>query len=125
MALYWFAEIASLWAGLRAFGWPTSIPATILGFATGYALTRRTLPLAGAGITEAFLPFALRWVGIPLVVGFPATFAYRFFNMWLPTLASIAAARLRRQRRTASMGSVAPAASRPPSREPGMPVGLR
>jgi hypothetical protein len=99
MAIYWFGEIASLWAGLRVFGWTASIPAAILGFATGYALTRRTLPLAGAGFTEAFLPFALHWVGIPLAFGLPGSFVYRCFNVWLPTLASAPAVWLLSRRR--------------------------
>ncbi len=94
MAIYWSGEIGSLWAGLRAFGWSASIAATIVGFATGYALTRRTLPLAGAGITEALLSFSLHWVGIPLAVGLAGTVVYRFFNVWLPTLVSAPAARL-------------------------------
>jgi uncharacterized membrane protein YbhN (UPF0104 family) len=60
------------------------VPAVVVGYATGYALTRRTLPLAGAGAVEALLPFALLWVGYPLAAAILAVFAYRVFNLWLP-----------------------------------------
>ena len=56
----------------------------LIGYATGYALTRRTLPLAGAGAVEALLPFALSWMGIALPAAVLAVFAYRVFNLWLP-----------------------------------------
>ena len=54
--------------------------ALIIGYAAGYALTRRTLPLAGAGVVEALLPFALVWVGADLAPAVLAVFVYRFFN---------------------------------------------
>jgi uncharacterized membrane protein YbhN (UPF0104 family) len=84
-AVYWFGDIVCLWACLHAFtqGMP-SIPLLLIGYATGYALTRRTLPLAGAGAVEALLPFALSWMGIPLAAAVLAVFAYRVFNLWLP-----------------------------------------
>src|SRR5262249_8615445 len=61
-----------------------SVAAVVVGYATGYALTRRTLPLAGAGAVEALLPFALVWVGYGLAPAVLAVFAYRVFNLWLP-----------------------------------------
>ena len=67
MAFYWAGEVFVLWVCLAAFTRHLpSIPAVVVGYATGYALTRRTLPLAGAGAVEALLPFALHWVGFPL-----------------------------------------------------------
>jgi uncharacterized membrane protein YbhN (UPF0104 family) len=60
------------------------VEAVVVGYATGYALTRRTLPLAGAGAVEALLPFALLWVGYALPAAVLAVFAYRIFNLWLP-----------------------------------------
>ncbi|MGB2954281.1 MAG: hypothetical protein WBB74_12950 [Gaiellaceae bacterium] len=84
MALYWAGEIFTLWATLRAFlGGGPGIAALIIGYATGYALTRRTLPLAGAGAVEALLPFSLLWVHFPLAAAVLAVFAYRFYNAWL------------------------------------------
>jgi uncharacterized membrane protein YbhN (UPF0104 family) len=85
MAVYWAAEVFVLWACLAAFDRNTpSVAAVVVGYATGYALTRRTLPLAGAGAVEALLPFALTWVGYGLPSAVLAVFAYRIFNLWLP-----------------------------------------
>jgi uncharacterized membrane protein YbhN (UPF0104 family) len=84
-AIYWFGDIFCLWACLQAFTHGTpSISLLLLGYATGYALTRRTLPLGGAGAVEALLPFALHWCGISLASAVLAVFAYRVFNLWLP-----------------------------------------
>jgi uncharacterized membrane protein YbhN (UPF0104 family) len=92
MAVYWAGEVFVLWACLAAFTRDTpSVEAVVVGYATGYALTRRTLPLAGAGAVEALLPFALTWVGYGLPAAVLAVFCYRVFNLWLP-LAPAAAA---------------------------------
>jgi len=86
-AVYWFGDIVCLWACLQAFthGSP-DIPILLVGYATGYALTRRTLPFGGAGAVEALLPFALSWTGISLAAAVLAVLAYRVFNLWLPLL---------------------------------------
>ena len=85
MAVYWAGEVFVLWVCLAAFDRVTpSVAAVVVGYATGYALTRRTLPLAGAGAVEALLPFALVWVGFNLPAAVLAVFAYRVFNLWLP-----------------------------------------
>jgi uncharacterized membrane protein YbhN (UPF0104 family) len=100
-ALYWLGDLVALWACLRAFvGYDLSVPRLLLGYATGYALTRRTLPLGGAGIVEALLPFALAWVAVvPLAPAVLAVFAYRIFNLWLPLLpALVAVPHVRRMR---------------------------
>src|SRR5829696_181696 len=98
MALYWVGEIFSLSAALHAFGSPRpAIAALIIGYATGYALTRRTLPLAGAGVVEALLPFALVWVGAGLAAAVLAVFVYRVFNLWLPLIPSVVGMRVLRQ----------------------------
>src|SRR5262249_56206352 len=52
--VYWFGDIACLAICLRAYeGHFPSVAPLLIGYATGYALTRRTLPLAGAGAGEA------------------------------------------------------------------------
>jgi uncharacterized membrane protein YbhN (UPF0104 family) len=85
MAVYWAGEVFVLWACLAAFTRDTpGVTAVVVGYATGYALTRRTLPLAGAGAVEALLPFALVWVGFGLPAAVLAVFTYRIFNLWLP-----------------------------------------
>jgi len=71
----------------------------VIGYATGYALTRRTLPLGGAGTVEALVSFALAWTGIPLAKAVLAVCAYRIFNLWLPLLpAAIGLRHLKRWR---------------------------
>src|ERR671933_630835 len=84
--LYWLGDIGCLWASLRAFHETPHLPALVIGYATGYALTRRTLPLGGAGSVEALVSFALAWAGIPLAQALLAVCAYRIFNLWLPLL---------------------------------------
>jgi uncharacterized membrane protein YbhN (UPF0104 family) len=91
MAIYWAGDVFCLWACLRGFlGHTPSTAALVIGYATGYALTRRTLPLAGAGPVEALLPFTLSWVAIPLAPAFLAVLVYRAFNLWLPLVPAIA-----------------------------------
>jgi len=89
MAVYWFGDILSLWAALRVFGLDLRIAAAILAFATGYAMTRRTLPLAGAGVTQVLLAYAVLWAGGPLAPAVPGVFTYGVFNIWLPTLIAL------------------------------------
>ena len=84
--LYWVGDVGCLWAALRAFHDSPDLAALVIGYATGYALTRRTLPLGGAGSVEALVSFALAWTGIPLAKAVLAVCAYRIFNLWLPLL---------------------------------------
>jgi uncharacterized membrane protein YbhN (UPF0104 family) len=88
---YWLGDIACLWAALHAVEVRTPpVAQLILGYATGYAITRRALPLGGAGVVEALLPFALGWVGIALAPALVAVFAYRIANLWLPMIPALA-----------------------------------
>jgi uncharacterized membrane protein YbhN (UPF0104 family) len=99
MGLYWLGDIFVLWACLRVFlGHSPSIPAVILGYATGYALTRRSLPVGGAGAVEALLPFALLWVAVPLAPAVLAVLFYRVINLWLPLIPALAGLRSVRRR---------------------------
>ncbi len=89
-AVYWFGEIVCLWACLHAFGHGApNVALLLIAYATGYALTRRTLPLGGAGAVEALLPFALYWTGVPLAAAILAVFTYRVFNFWLPVVPAV------------------------------------
>jgi uncharacterized membrane protein YbhN (UPF0104 family) len=91
IALYWAGDIFCLWACLNGFSAePPPTAQLILGYATGYALTRRTLPLGGAGIVESLLPFSLGWVGIALAPAVLAVAAYRVINLWLPIVPALA-----------------------------------
>jgi uncharacterized membrane protein YbhN (UPF0104 family) len=88
---YWGGDIFCLWATLHAFSAHTPpVAQLIVGYSTGYALTRRALPLGGAGIVEALLPFALGWLKIALAPALLAVFAYRLINLWLPLIPALA-----------------------------------
>jgi uncharacterized membrane protein YbhN (UPF0104 family) len=90
-AMYWAGDIACLWGALQVFGNPRlSVPALILGYATGYVLTRRSLPAGGAGVVEIALTFALHWMGFPFVRALLGVVVYRIFNLWLPILPALA-----------------------------------
>lgn len=87
---YWSGDVFCLWATLHAFSaHPPPVAQLVLGYSTGYALTRRALPLGGAGIVEALLPLALGWVGIALSPALLAVFAYRLINLWLPIVPAL------------------------------------
>lgn len=82
-ALYWAADIAAFYAGLRTFGLDPSFGKVIIAYGTGYAATRRSLPLGGAGVTEVLMTYALYWVRQPLAPALAAVVAYRMFNFLL------------------------------------------
>jgi uncharacterized membrane protein YbhN (UPF0104 family) len=90
-AVYWFGEILCLWAALMAFGAQVRVPVLIVGFATGYVLTRRSLPAGGAGVAEVALVFALVWLHVGFAPALLGVFSYRFFNFWLALLPAFAA----------------------------------
>jgi uncharacterized membrane protein YbhN (UPF0104 family) len=90
MLIYWAGEIAALGLCIDIFGHRRGAVAVItVGYATGYALARRALPLAGAGVVEGLMPFALSWVGFPLAASVLAVIAYRIFNLWLPMIPAV------------------------------------
>jgi uncharacterized membrane protein YbhN (UPF0104 family) len=89
--VYWTGDIFCLWATLHAFSAHTPpVAPLIVGYATGYAMTRRGLPLGGAGVVEALLPFALGWLAIGLAPALLAVFAYRVINLWIPMIPAFA-----------------------------------
>jgi uncharacterized membrane protein YbhN (UPF0104 family) len=83
MAVYWVAEIVALYAALRLFGAHVSPLRVAVAYGTGYIVTRRSLPLAGAVVTEVVLTFALHWLGAPLGPALAAVAVYRLFNLIL------------------------------------------
>lgn len=83
-ALYWAADVASLWAALRAFDVRLAVPVLVLAYATGYAASMLPLPLSGAGGVDAAMTYALVAVGVALAPALLAVFAYRLFSFWLP-----------------------------------------
>ena len=93
IAVYWLGDVFCLWCTLHVFAaQPPPVAQLLVGYASGYALTRRALPLGGAGVVEALLPFTLAWMGIALPQALLAVVLYRAINLWLPmgpALASI------------------------------------
>jgi uncharacterized membrane protein YbhN (UPF0104 family) len=90
-ALYWAADIAAFYGALRTMGLDMGAGKVILAYATGYAATRRSLPLAGAGVTEVLMTYALYWVRQPLAPALSAVVIYRAFNFLLAAMPALVA----------------------------------
>jgi hypothetical protein len=90
MALFWAADAFSAWAGLEAFGFGMNAAALFVGFATGMVFTRRTGPLAGAGVLALVLPLTIWYSGAPFAAAIVGVFAYRILALWLPMPVSLA-----------------------------------
>ena len=88
-ACYWALDIASFYGATRFIGLHLNVGELVLGYATGYALTRRSMPLGGAGVTEVLMTFAMHWVGQPVLPALAAVVTYRVFNFALPTLPAL------------------------------------
>jgi uncharacterized membrane protein YbhN (UPF0104 family) len=108
MIIYWAGEIAALGLCIDVFGHRRgAIAVIIVGYATGYALARRALPLAGAGVVEGLMPFALNWVGFPLAASILAVISYRVFNLWLPMIPAVISLRhLEREDQQPGVGAI-------------------
>jgi uncharacterized membrane protein YbhN (UPF0104 family) len=91
MGVYWAAEIACLAFALLCFGIELSTPALIVAYATGYAASRRSLPLAGAGVTEVLLTLSLIAVHVPAAKALLSVVAYRLVNFLAPMLPALLA----------------------------------
>lgn len=89
MILYWTLDIASFYGAIRFIGLHLNVGELILAYATGYALTRRSMPLGGAAITEALMTFSLHWVGQPVLPALAAVVVYRLFNLVLPAIPAL------------------------------------
>src|ERR1700722_17785808 len=92
-ALYWAADISAFYGGLRTFGLDPGVGKVILAYATGYAATRRSLPLGGAGLTEVLMTYSLSGVREPLAPALAAVVAYRAFNFLLAATPALIARR--------------------------------
>src|SRR5579883_676082 len=96
-AVYWASDILTLWAALTIFHARVSVAGLVVAYATGYALTRRSIPAGGPGVVEVGLTFALAATGVPLATALLGVFAYRLFNFWLAHLPGLAALPLVRE----------------------------
>jgi uncharacterized membrane protein YbhN (UPF0104 family) len=92
-ALYWVAEICALYGALRTVGLDLGAGRTILAYATGYLASRRSLPLGGAGLTEALLVYSLYQLHQPLGPAIDAVMIYRAFNFLVVVIPALIAYR--------------------------------
>ncbi len=111
IGVYWAADIFAFWGALRTFGLDPGALKVVIAYATGYAATRRSLPLGGAGVTEFLMTYSLYWLRMPLAPALAAVLCYRVFNFLLVAAPAVIAhrqleplfsgsvARLRRPRR--------------------------
>lgn len=83
IALYWIADILAFYGALRMFGLDPGALRVVIAYGTGYAATRRSLPLGGAGVTEFLMTYALYWLRMPLAPALAAVLVYRLFNFLL------------------------------------------
>ena len=91
--IYWAADILAFYGALRVFGLDPGPGKVIIAYATGYAATRRSLPLGGAGVTEALMTYSLYWVRLPLAPALGAVLVYRAFNFLLVAAPAVIAHR--------------------------------
>jgi hypothetical protein len=90
MALFWAADAFAAWAGMAAFGFQMNWAALFVGFATGMVFTRRTGPMAGAGVLALVMPLTIWYSGAPFAAAIVGVFAYRILALVLPMPASLA-----------------------------------
>jgi uncharacterized membrane protein YbhN (UPF0104 family) len=81
IGLYFAADIASLYAAVRAVGLRLGVAAVLIAYASGYLFTRRTLPLASAAFVEVLLTCSLLWVGASLAPALAAVIVYRTLGL--------------------------------------------
>ena len=108
-AVYWCGDLLTLWAALQIFEVRLTLPELVVAYGTGWALTRRSLPLGGPGVVEIMLAWVLTWLGAHFASAAAAVVAYRLFNFWLANVPAAAllpfARRLRRRLGRAAVGS--------------------
>lgn len=92
MALYWAADMLALWAATAAFRVQMSALSVIVALGTGMIFTRRTAPLAGAGVmTVALVPTLWYVAAVPLAPATLGVVVYRLFTFWIPLPAALIA----------------------------------
>jgi putative heme transporter len=93
--VYWAFDIATLWAGFRAFGASPPIAALVLGYYVGQLANAIPLP-GGIGAVEGGMIGSFIAFGVNGSTAVLAVLGYRLISFWLPILpGSIAYLRLR------------------------------
>lgn len=83
-AVYWVCELVVLASALKLFNAHLGIDALIVAYATGYVLTRRSLPAGLAGFTIVLMMIVLHWCGVPYARSFLSTYSYLAINIITP-----------------------------------------
>jgi uncharacterized membrane protein YbhN (UPF0104 family) len=91
IGFYWAADIFAFYGALRVFGLNPGALEVVIAYATGYAATRRSLPLGGAGVTEFLMTYSLYWLRFPLAPALAAVLCYRVFNFLLVAVPAVIA----------------------------------
>jgi hypothetical protein len=91
MAVFWAADALAAWSAMAVFGLRMNAAQMFVGFATGMVFTRRTGPLAGAGVLALVLPLTMWVSGAPFAVAIVGIFLYRVLAFLLPLPVSFAA----------------------------------
>jgi uncharacterized membrane protein YbhN (UPF0104 family) len=81
---YWFGDLLSLWAALRAFGGRPGAAALVLAYASGYIVQALPIPLIATAGVDTATTFLLHMVGVPLEIALLGVVAHRVFAFWLP-----------------------------------------
>ncbi len=110
-ALYWAGDMATLWGALQIFSIELTLPQLVLAYGTGWALTRRSIPLGGPGLVEVLLAWVLTWFDVPFANAAAGVIAYRFFNFWLALLPAAFAMPFAKTRRRRRLSASAPTGS--------------
>ncbi len=85
MMAYWGGDMFALWAATTAFGVQMTVFDVIIVLGSGMILTRRTAPLAGAGVVLVAL-VATMWnaAGVPFAAATLGVAAYSAFTLFAP-----------------------------------------
>lgn len=89
-ALYWIGDVVTFWAALHVFDVKLPFAVLVVAYGTGWAFTRRSLPLGGPGVVEILLAWALTWFHVAFAPAAAGVVAYRLFNFWLALLPAAA-----------------------------------
>lgn len=83
--LYWAFDIATLWAGFRAFGAMPEIPVLVIGYFVGQLANALPIP-GGIGGVEGGMIGSFIAFGVNGSTAVLAVLAYRIISFWLPVL---------------------------------------
>lgn len=91
MGLFWAGDFLAIWAGMAVFGFHMNVATLIVAAATAMIVTRRTGPLAGAGVLTVALAPTLWYSGAPWAAAALGVATFRGISLLLPLPFSLAA----------------------------------